>query len=175
MTRVIDLVAVAAVAIVLLLPKPSLEAKVALTGDPVELDRVAALEDERFARPDSVDAAVALGQAYLDLLHADWALATTAQFEDAHAWRIHLVRATAYAERLQSKECVAEAARGVQVCEAAGDACPAPARIRFNVISSAMQALLDQGIDPHKDPQRAREAVGAVLHTTKASDKPPSR
>ena len=45
MSRIVDLIAVAAVAVVVLLPSGSLVAKPAVVGDKVELDRVAALED----------------------------------------------------------------------------------------------------------------------------------
>ena len=124
-------------------------------------------------KPTALSAFLRLGQAYLDLLHPDWALATTAQFAGAGDHRIHLVRATAFAERLQAKACVDESARGLAACDAEGPRCSPAERVRFDVISSAMQALVDQSIDPQKDPKRAREAVGAVLHATKASAKPP--
>ena len=168
MRRVLDVIAVAAVAIVLLLPKPSVEANVALTGDKVELDHIAALEDARYAEPDDPSHAVALADAYLGLLHPDWALATTAQFVGANDHRIHLVRATARAERLEADQTVAETKLGLAACDAEGpQKCGPAVRIRFGVISSAMQALVDQGIDPKKDPKRARQAVAEVLHATK--------
>ena len=110
--RLVDLVAVAAVAVVVLLPSGSLVAKPALVGDKIELDRVAALEDARFADPTNVDKALALADAYLRADHPEWSLATTASFVDAGDHRVHLARATAYAERLQAAESVAEAARG---------------------------------------------------------------
>src|SRR5581483_7797374 len=94
-SRAFDLIAIVAVAIVLLLPKPSLEAKPALVGEKIELDRVAALEDARFAEPDNVDHAVELADAYLRLLRPDWALATLAEFASSGDHRVHLLRATA--------------------------------------------------------------------------------
>ena len=57
MPRIFDLIAVVAVAIVLLLPKASLEAKPALSGAKIELDRIAELEDLRFVEPANVDRA----------------------------------------------------------------------------------------------------------------------
>jgi hypothetical protein len=174
MRRIVDVVAVAAVAVVLLLPKPSVDAHVALVGDKVELDHIAALEDARFAEPDDASHAVALADAYLGLLHPDWALATTAQFASTKDHRVHLVRATARAERLEGAECVDESNQGLAACDAEGaQECPPAVRIRFNLISSAMQALVDQGIDPRKDPKRARQAVAEVLHAAKT--KPPKK
>src|SRR3954466_8587026 len=96
LSRIVDLIAVAAVAVVVLLPSGSIVAKPALVGDKIELDRVAALEDARFSDPASVDKALLLADAYLRADHAEWALATTAQFADAGDHRVHLARATAY-------------------------------------------------------------------------------
>lgn len=169
-SRLVDLIAVAAVAIVVLLPSGSLVAKPALVGDKIELDRIAALEDARFADPTDVDKALALADAYLRADHAEWALATTAQFGDAGDHRVHLVRATAYAERLQAHEAVAEAQRGYAACDREGAAtCDAAARVRIGVVAAPMQALVDANIDPRHDPKAARAAVAGVLHSTRAN------
>lgn len=169
LSRIIDLIAVAAVAVVLLLPSGSLVARPALVGDRVELDRIAALEDARFASPDDVERALALGDAYLRVEHPDWALATTAQFVDRGDHRIHLLRATAYAEGLQAPEAVAESERAYAACDREGaPRCDAAARVRIGIVAAPMQALVDQKIDPRKDPKHARAAVAGVLHATKA-------
>src|SRR5690242_15178407 len=132
MRRIVDVVAVAAVAVVLLLPKPSVDAHVALVGDKVELDHIAALEDARFAEPDSTVHAVELADAYLGLLHPDWALATTSQFASTPDHRVHLVRATARAERLEGPECLDETKLGLSACDAEGaQKCPPQVRVRF--------------------------------------------
>jgi hypothetical protein len=167
--RIVDVIAVAAVAVVLLLPSGSLVTKPALVGDKVELDRIAALEDARFTAPDDIERALALGDAYLRAEHADWTLATTAAFVDAGDHRIHTLRATAWAERLQAAEAVAEAKRGYAACDREGpQTCDAAARVRIGVVAAPMQALVDADIDPRKDPRKAREAVAGVLHATKA-------
>jgi hypothetical protein len=162
MSRIFDLIAVVAVAIVLLLPKASLEAKPALTG--------AELEDLRFVEPTNVERANDLAEAYLGLLHPDWALGTLAAFGENVAGeggvRAHLLRATAYAERLEAQSTVDEAARGRTACDALGARCNPSLRIRLDVIANPMQALLDQNIDPHKNPKEAAAAVSKVLHST---------
>ena len=172
MTRVFDLIAVIAVAIVLLLPKPSLEAKPALVGEKIELDRIAALEDARFADPQSIDHAIDLADAYMRLRHFDWALATLAQFADANDHRVHLLRATAYADRLDPERAVDEIKRAEKACDAEGpDKCGDAERVRMSIVARPMQALIDQKIDPAQQPRQAREAVDQVLHHAKASDK----
>ena len=168
--RLVDLVAVAAVAVVVLLPSGSLVAKPALVGDKIELDRVAALEDARFADPTNVDKALALADAYLRADHPEWSLATTASFAAAGDHRVHLARATAFAERLQAAEAVAEAARATEACDREGPGkCDVASRVRIGVVAAPMQALVDAKIDPHKDPKAARAAVAGVLHATKAN------
>jgi hypothetical protein len=170
-SRLVDLIAVAAVAIVVLLPSGSIVAKPALVGDKIELDRIAALEDARFSDPANVDNALALADAYLRADHAEWALATTAQFAGAGDHRVHLVRTTAYAERLQADEAVAEAQRGYAACDREGAAkCDAAARVRIGVVAAPMQALVDAKIDPRHDPKAARAAVAGVLHATRANE-----
>ena len=170
LSRLVDLIAVAAVAIVVLLPSGSLVAKPALVGDKIELDRVAALEDARFVDPTNVDKALALADAYLRTAHPDWALATTAQFVDAGDHRVHLLRTTAFAERLQPNEAVAEAQRGYAACDHEGAKCDAAARVRIGVVAAPMQALVDAKIDPKRDPKAARSTVAGVLHATKANE-----
>jgi hypothetical protein len=167
MSRLFDLLAVAVVAVVVLLPKASIEAHAALDAESIELERVAALEDRRLAEPDSVEAAVELGDAYLRLGHPDWTLSTLARFA-GRQHRVHLLRATAYAERLEAASAVEETRAGEKVCDAEGAACPETERIRLRLIAGPMQALVDEQIDPHKDPKRARETVSKILHATKA-------
>lgn len=169
--RIADLIAVAAVAVVVLLPKGALVAKPALVGNKVDLDRVAMLEDARFAAPNDLNRALALADAYLAASHPDWALETTAQFADADDFRLHLSRATAYADRLQPLPAAKEARQAYAACDRAGSSrCGGAARVRISLVAGPMQALLDRGIDPRKDPAAARAAVTGVLHTTRADD-----
>ena len=80
------------------------------------------------------------------------------------------MRATAYAERLQAHEAVAEAQRGYAACDREGAAkCDAAARVRIGVVAAPMQALVDANIDPRHDPKAARAAVAGVLHSTRAN------
>jgi hypothetical protein len=176
MNRLLDLVAVIAVAVVVLLPKASVEARPALEGDPVELERVSRLQDDLYREPTNARTAVQLADAFLSFFRADWAIATLAPFV---AWEragrlqpdaeVHLVLATAHAERLEPGPCVDEARRVEEVCAAAADTprCPDGTLARSRLIAGSMQALLDKGIDPAKDPQHAKEEVYRVLHPSR--------
>jgi hypothetical protein len=173
MPRIFDLIAVAAVAVVVLLPKASVEAKPALTGSKIEIDRIAELEDLRYVDPNNVERACDLAEAYLGLLHPDWALSTLASLMETSDVRVHLLRATAHAERLEAQAAVDEAARGRAACDAAP--CNPSLRIRLDVIAGPMQALLDQKIDPRQHPKEAADAVSKVLHSTRSNGLTPHK
>ena len=173
MSRLIDLFAVLALAVVLLLPKASVEARPALEGKPVELDAVSRLQDDLFRHPDDLEVALLLGDAFLSNYRADWAIATLAPFVTREEKgttlvdaRLHLLLATARAERLESEAAVTEGQLVEKVCaEGEGTArCPAGTSARMQLISGAMQTLVDQHIDPHRDPARAKKEVFRVLH-----------
>jgi hypothetical protein len=177
MSRIIDLIAVFAVAIVVLLPKPSVKAHPALAGEPLELDRLAELEDARYQRPDDVEPALALAEEHLSFLRSDWALMTLAGFASRPDFRVHMTLATAHAERLEADQVVAEAALVEKDC-AEADAgraapkCPPGTLAKVGLIRQSMQVLLDGKIDPAKDPVAARDAVSKVLHSAKFKGAP---
>jgi hypothetical protein len=178
MLRLIDLLAVLAVAVVLLLPRASVDARPALAGEPLELDRVARLQDDVFREPDNAEALLGLGDALLSFGRPDWAVTALSRFTRAAArdepWtrdplaraRIHLTLATARAERLEAAEAVAEAHAAEQSCASGSPGC-APLLSRSALIRGAMQALLDAKVDPAQDPQRAKEAVYRALHPSR--------
>lgn len=165
MRRVVDILAIAAVAVVLLVPQPSVVAQPALAGDPMELDRLAALEDARYRHPGEIEPALRLADEFLSFMRADWALMTLDEFAGRGDWRVHLLRATARAERLEAKQAIEEAKLGEQACAAAK--CPAGDAAKLGLMRAAMQALVDENIDPAKEPQKARNAVSRVLHSAK--------
>jgi len=185
MPRIFDLFAVVAVAIVVLLPKASVDARPALDGEPLELDRIAELQDDLFRKPDDADAAVKLADAFLSFQRSDWALATLAHFAERADYRVHLTLATAHAERLEPKQVVDETMLVERAC-ADADAgkpnaapkCPEGTLAKAGLLRDAMQALLDGRIDPAKDPVAAKDAVYKALHPTKynlvITQKPPA-
>lgn len=175
MNRIFDLIAVVITAIVVLLPKASVEARPALAADPLDLARVAALEEGLAQQADGSPGreAVAddLAEMYLRLERPDWALVTlSASSPESASARTWLLRATAHAERLEAKLAVDATEAGRRACDRAG--CAPQVRARLDLIAAPMQALVDGKIDPRTDPQRAKEAVGKALHSTRPM--PPS-
>ena len=181
MHRLLDLFAVCAVAVVLLLPKASVDAHPALEGEALELDRVARLQDDAFRRPDDVEPALELADAFLSFQRNDFAIASLSPFVERERAgtrpvdaRVHLLLSAARAERLEAAEAVAEGKQVLEACSGGegGPRCPAGTLARLHVVAGSMQALLDNGIDPARDPQRAREAVFKVLRPSRSQFAP---
>jgi hypothetical protein len=167
MNRLFDVIAVFCVAVVVLLPKASVEAKPALNADTTQESRIAGLEDAFARDPHSEPIAVELADAYLEVERPDWALVTLSAFSgDTSSARVSLVRATAHADRLEAPAAVTAIHEGEAACAAHG--CPAIVAARLQLIGAPMQALVDGKIDPHTDLLRAKEVVGKALHSTRA-------
>jgi hypothetical protein len=167
MNRLFDVIAVCCVAVVVLLPKASVEAKPALSADIGQESRVAALEDAFARSPNNEAIAVELSDLYLEVERPDWALVALSGFSGAtSSARVSLVRATAHAERLEADAAVSAVREGEAICASRG--CPQIVASRLALIGAPMQALVDGKIDPHKDLVRAKEAVGKALHSTRA-------
>lgn len=181
MRRILDLVAVSALALVVLMPKPSVEARPALEGAPVELDQVSKLQDEAFRNPRDLTPALALADACLSFFRADWAIQVLTPFvtmeerdEMPKDARVHLLLATARAERLEATFAVAERQKIDEAC-AAGEGtpgCPFGTVARARIIGSSMQVLMDKNIDPAKDPVRAKQEVYKMLHPSRTDFDP---
>ena len=175
MLKLIDLFAILALAVVLLLPKASVNALPALEGPSVELDAIAAAQDDLARDPFDVGAAARLAHGFLDFGRVDWALATVgpqlareSQGAAVDA-RAHLIVAAARAERYEIESALAAVPAVEKACEGGeGTArCPAGTVARMQLIAAAMTGLRDQKIDPIAEPQRARLEVYKALHPSR--------
>jgi hypothetical protein len=170
MNRVFDLIAIGVIAFVVLLPKASVQARPALDSEVVDMDRVAALEDELVREPHNESVATDLAELYNRLQHPDWALVTLAPFAaESSSARLSLLRATAHADRLDADAAVADTKVARQICETRG--CPSVVSARISIIEGPMKALVDAHVDPKKDQQKAKDLVGGVLHSTHPAEK----
>lgn len=174
MTRLIDLIAVLIVALLVLLPQPGVVVQPALVGDKADLDRLAVLEDAVFRAPDDIEAAVELGRVYLRAEQPAWALAVLRPHLGAGDYRVHQVMASAYATLLKPDLALKEAEAGIKACETAGPRCPEPAFIRLQYIANLVRDLAQLGIDPAREPLKAKLRVQAELRAAKALPPSPS-
>ena len=180
MFRLVDLFAVLAVAVVVLLPKPSVSAKPALEGEPVELDRVAQLQTDAFAHPTDLAPALQLADELMSYARADWALQTLAPYVEREVngqaprdARLHLAVATAHAERFESHAAVDEQRIVEEICHGVEGTpqCPPGTLARSQIIGGAMKVLADKDIDPSKEPVRAKAEVYKAIHPSRSNFK----
>ncbi len=157
----IDLIAIAVLGVVVLFPKPDLDAHPEFVGETVELDRIAALEDARFAAPNDLSRVIALADEYLGTSHPDFALATLAHLDHSDP-QVELLRATAFADRLEAPEAVEAARRGFEACDHT-PSCTIETRVRLETARAAMQTLIDHGLDALQQPEAARRVVAQTL------------
>jgi hypothetical protein len=168
-TRILDLIVLLLLATVLLMPRPDATVKPALTVDSERRDRVAELQSLLVGRPDAVDPALELANIYLDGHRPDWALAAIGPALRAHAddYRLHHVRAIAYADRFEADPAFDAAKQALALCErelpAAGvPACGEATHARLALLRSTLESIA--GVDMKNQPYLAKERIFRELH-----------
>jgi hypothetical protein len=152
-TRILDLIVIVLLAVILLMPRPDVTVKAALRLPPERRERVAELQARSIAEPEAVDPAIELANIYLDGHRPDWALATVGSVLPAHEndFRLHHLRAIAYADRFESAPAFEAASRALALCER-------------NLLKSTLESVA--GIDMRADPALAKEKIMQRLHPT---------
>ncbi len=169
-TRILDLIVIVLLAVVLLMPRPDVTVKAALRLPPEWRERVAELQARLVAQPDAIDPAIELANIYLDGHRPDWALATVGSVLPAHEtdFRLHHLRAIAYADRFESAPAFESASRALALCERtdpeAKPVCGDADRGRLNLLKSTLESVA--GIDMRTDPALAKERIMHGLHPT---------
>ena len=184
-TRILDLIVIALLGVVLLMPRPDVTVKAALKLPTERRERVAELQARLVAQPDAVEPAIELANIYLDGHRPDWALATVGSILAAHEgdFRLHHLRAIAYADRFESAPAFEASSRALLLCEQgdpeAGHPCSEADRGRLHLLNSTLHSVA--GIDMRKDPALAKEKIMESLHPvfmpknrTKVKTKPPA-
>jgi hypothetical protein len=185
-TRILDLAVIVLLATVLLMPRPDVTVKPALALDPELRDRVAELQSILIGRPDDADAALELANIYLDGHRPDWALSTVDGVLKAHPddYRLHNVRAIAYADRFEGEPGFEAAKQALSLCETrATPPCGDAAHSRLALLTTTLEAV--SRVDMRGKPYLAKERIIETLHPTfipkprpkpqpKAPPKPPS-
>src|SRR5262245_52963479 len=170
-TRILDLIVIVLLATVVLMPRPDASVKPALTLDPDRRARVAELQSTLIGKPDAVDASLELANIFLDGHRPDWALATVTAAAKFHPndYRVHHVRAIAYADRFEGEPAFLAAQRAAELCDAtpppAGvPVCGDAARSRLTLLAAALQEV--SKVDMKKQPYIAKDRIFKTLHPT---------
>jgi hypothetical protein len=168
-------------AAIVLIPRPDVTVKPALNLDPERRERVAELQSTLVGRPGDADAAVELANIYLDGHRPDWALATVNGVLEARPddYRLHHLRAIAYADRFEGAPAFESASRALELCDKT-PSCGDAARARLALLRSTLEAV--SKVDMRKYPYLAKERILEQLHPAfvpkpkapKASPKPSS-
>jgi Flp pilus assembly protein TadD len=170
-TRILDLIIIILLATMVLMPRPDASVKPALTLDPERRARVAELQSILIGKPDAVDASLELANIFLDGHRPDWALATVTAAAKFHPndYRVHHVRAIAYADRFEGEPAFAAAQRAAELCDATpppagAPACGDAARSRLTLLAAALQEV--SKVDMKKQPYIAKDRIFKTLHPT---------
>jgi hypothetical protein len=179
-TRILDLIVIILLATIVLMPRPDASVKPALALDPERRARVAELQSILIGRPDAVDASVEMANIFLDGHRPDWALATVSAAARYHAndYRLHHLRAIAYADRFEGEPAFDAVKRAVELCDATPPPAGAPvcgdaARSRLALLAATLEEV--SKVDMKKHPHIAKERIFKTLHPTFIpKPKPPS-
>jgi len=168
-TRILDLIVLVLLATVLLMPRPDATVKPALSLDPELKDRVAELQSRLIGKPDDADAALELANIYLDGHRPDWALATVDAALKAHPddYRLHHLRAIAYADRFEGSPAYDAAVKALALCErtpppAGAPACGDAAHARLTLLRTTLESVAH--IDMRDKPYLAKDRIMESLH-----------
>jgi hypothetical protein len=173
-TRILDLAVLVLLATVVLMPRPDVTVKPALALDQERRERVAELQSELVGRPDDADAAVELANIYLDGHRPDWALATVDGVLERRPddYRLHHIRAIAYADRFEGSPAFDAATRAVELCDKT-PTCGDAAHARLALLRSTLEAVAK--VDMRNQPYLAKERILEQLHPVFVPKPPKSK
>jgi hypothetical protein len=169
LTRILDLIVIILSATILLMPRPDASVKPALAVDAERRERVAELQSILIGRPDDADASIELANIFLDGHRPDWALATVSSALRFHGddYRLHHVRAMAYADRFEGAPAYEAARAALGLCERQPPVlgvppCDEAARGRLTLLTNTLESVA--GVDMKKAPYLAKERIFQQLH-----------
>ena len=168
-TRILDLIVIILLATILLMPRPDATVKPALNVDGERRERVAELQSILIGRPDDAAASLELANIYLDGHRPDWALAaatTALRFHDSD-YRLHHVRAIAYADRFEGEPAFEAAQQAMSLCDrtpqpAGVPPCDDAVRGRISLLETTLRAIAH--VDMKNAPYLAKEKIFHELH-----------
>ena len=170
-TRILDLIVLALLATIVLMPRPDATVKPALAVDPELRARVAELQSSLIGQPEDVDASLELARIYLDAHRPDWALSVVTAAGKYHPrdYRVLHLRAIAYADRFEGVPAFDAAQSARALCEetpppTGAPACGEAAHSRLALLTSTLEAVAR--VDMKGQPYLAKERIFQQLHPT---------
>ncbi|HEU0032180.1 MAG TPA: hypothetical protein VFQ53_16210 [Kofleriaceae bacterium] len=174
MKRYVGLVDIGIAVIVLVavaMPPREMYATAAVKGTDAERFELALAEARTMAKPDDGARVDELTHDLGQVGFRDWAVEAgrhgieRTKQSPSH-WRALLATSVAYIDRLEVKDALDLANKALAACDAVGtDACPSWERVRMEAYQKHLQAGVDKGIDPKRNPKAFREAGESVIRT----------
>jgi hypothetical protein len=169
MGRIFDLLALAALAFLVLLPKPSVIAHPAWPRVDAEArTRIAELEAARLLAPGDTALALELAELYERGRRPEWALQTLSPLAAAHPddHRLWFGIAVAHADRFEFELSRVAINRTLEAC-GRDPRCDQPARARLALFERAMSRIAAEKLDMEHTPHKVREVILESLRNTK--------
>jgi hypothetical protein len=164
-----DLVVALLVAVAIFLPKRPIYALDAYKLADAERAALAAAEARVLAHPDDGAAAADLSRRLARAGMLDWAAESAvegaARASQATRWRAHLAAAEAYADRVEVQEAYDTTKEALAACRESGGACPDWEQIKIELYLRYIEAGMQSGIDPRKNPRGFRDKANEALPT----------
>jgi len=154
-------------------PPREMYADSAIKGTEQERFGLALAEAEVIVHPDVPIHVDKLSDTLGQLGFKDWAIEVGVHGADRTRsspmyWQALLATSVAYVDRLDAKNALAWATKAYQACEKAGDiACPGWEKTRMEIYRDHLQAGVDAGIDPRRNPKAFREAGETRIRSTR--------
>lgn len=154
-------------------PPREMYADSAIKGTPDERYAVALAEAKALAHPDQPVHVDKLSDTLGQYGFKDWAIESALQGLERtkgspNYWQALLATSVAWVDRLDAKQALAWAKKAYQECEKTGGlACPTWEKARMEIYIQHLQAGVDAGIDPRRNPKAFREAGEGKIRSTR--------
>lgn len=158
--RVLEMTVFLLVAVVVLLPRPDVRVKPALTLHDADRARLAELQASLLGKPGAPEATLELADLLMDGRRPDFALAALSPALERHPadHRLHARRSLALADHFEAGPAFAAADRAVALCSAGSTAsCGEGERARLGLLRSSLEAIKD--LDMRKEPNTTKERL----------------
>ncbi len=166
-TRALDLAILVLLAVAILMPRPDVKVKPALSESSPARQRVAELQAQLMAKPSDPKTALELAGIFMDVGHPEWALASLESALAAHPddHRIHLARSLAFVDHFEAGYAYGEAMRALTLCEDGSSApCDEAEHGRMVILERTLDRI--KHLDMRRDPNSAKDQIIKGLRST---------
>lgn len=166
-TRVLDLAILVLLAIAILMPRPDVKVKPALTENSPARERIAELQAQLAGAPSDSAVGLELAGIFMDVGHPEWALAALDSALAAHPddHRIHLARSLALVDHFEAGYAYGEAMRALTLCESGSIVpCEEAEHGRMVILKSTLDRI--KHMDMRRDPNSAKDQILKGLRST---------